>query len=162
MSLPRPVCTASEPAAPSPALSPALHTLCCPLQSHTLSSQPWRCPCLRGSSTTPYPVTTRSVPSALSLLSASVALDYLRRSQRPCRLYCTAVLYCCMPLYCCSTVLQYRDMVQQDGGARLQTGRAVSCSAGLWSRSPPAAAGRAPRIRARRTLAVPASQLRKR
>ena len=135
------------PVPPSPALSQALHTLCCPLQSHTL------CPLSPGAA----PVTTRSVPSALSLLSASVALDCLRRSLRPYRLYCTAVQVGAVLL--CTAA---RGMAQQDGGARLQTGRAVSCSAGLWSRSPPAAAGRAPRIRARRTLAAPASQLRKR
>ena len=69
------------PVPPSPALSQALHTLCCPLQSHTL------CPLSPGAA----PVTTRSVPSALSLLSASVVLDCLRRSLRPYRLYCSAV-----------------------------------------------------------------------
>jgi len=93
------------------------------------------------------PSTTRPVPSALSLLSASVALDSLRRLLRPYRLYCTAVqvgaVLLCTAAGC---------IAQQNGGARLQRGRAASCSAGLWGRSPPAAAaGRAPRIRARRS-----------
>ena len=82
MSLPRPVCTASEPAAPSPALAPRCTLSAAPYSRthNSVPSEPWRCPCHN-------PLCALCPLSPLSIRCARLSTAFTAALP--------AVLYCC-------------------------------------------------------------------